>query len=68
LLATPGALLRRSWTGRWPVIAYVILPVEGDDRQRCTEPIPRAEADALVEQWAAEIRKYGEPQYPAETW
>ena len=68
VLATPAALLRRLRTGRWPVVAYVVLPVDGDVRQRCTPPIPRAEADYLVGRWAEEIRRHGEPQYPAQPW
>ena len=50
------------------MIAYRVVPLDGDVRQRSTEPVPRAEADDLVEQWAEEIRRYGEPQYPGDTW
>jgi hypothetical protein len=64
ILATPPVLLWRVLRRRWPVVAYVIFPYDGDTRQRRTPPLRRAEADALVRQWAADIRRGGEPPYP----
>jgi hypothetical protein len=65
LICTPAVLVWRAFTGRWPVVAYVILPYDGDLRLRRTPPIRRAEANVLVRQWAEEIKRYGEPRYPA---
>jgi hypothetical protein len=67
LLATPFVWPWRAATNRWPVIAYMLYPTDGDSRQRRSAPMPRTEADALVREWADHIKRYGEPpaQEPA---
>ena len=51
----------RAMTGRWPVVAYVLDPYDGDSRQQRTGPLPRAEAHALACRWAEHIKHYGRP-------
>jgi hypothetical protein len=61
LLATVVVLPWRLVTNRWPVIAYVLNPFDGDGRQHRARPLPRAEAEALVLRWAADIERAGLP-------
>jgi hypothetical protein len=61
LLATIVVLPWRIVTNRWPVVAYVINPIDVEGQRRRSPAMPRAEAKALVRQWAAYIERYGEP-------
>src|SRR4051812_20736717 len=61
LFATIVVLPWRIVTNRWPVVAYVINPIDVEGQRRRTRPMPRAEAKALVRRWAAYIERYGEP-------
>ncbi|KUL21412.1 hypothetical protein ADL15_50680 [Actinoplanes awajinensis subsp. mycoplanecinus] len=61
LLATIVVLPWRIVTNRWPVVAYVLAPLDVESQRRRTAPLPRAEARALVRQWAAYIERHGEP-------
>jgi len=61
LLATIVVLPWRIVTNRWPVVAYVINPIDVEGQRRRTPSMPRAEAEALVRRWAGFIERYGEP-------
>jgi hypothetical protein len=61
LFATIVVLLWRIVTNGWPVVAYVINPIDVEGQRRRTPPMPRAGAKALVHRWAAYIERYGEP-------
>jgi hypothetical protein len=61
LLATVVVWPLRAITRRWPVVAYVLYPYDGDSRRHLTGPLRRAEADALVRQWAEDIKRHGTP-------
>jgi hypothetical protein len=61
LLATIVVLPYRIVTNRWPVVAYVINPLDVEGQRRRTPPMPRAEAKALARRWAVYIQRYGEP-------
>ena len=48
--------------GRWPVVAYLLDPPDGDDLLRCAWIAGRAEADAIVQRWVVDIRQRGGPE------
>ena len=60
LLATIVVLPWRTVTNRWPVIGYVIYPIDVESRLRRTPPMPRNRADEEARRWAAHIERYGE--------
>ncbi|XVV11220.1 hypothetical protein ACQP2X_41275 [Actinoplanes sp. CA-131856] len=59
LLKTAVVLPYRTATDRWPVVAYQVGRSEG---YRLVTT--RKEADALVRQWAYDIKQYGRPRMP----
>jgi hypothetical protein len=61
VLATIVVWPYRFVTNRWPVVAYVVDPFDGDSRQHRTRPLRRAEANALARQWAEHIKRDGRP-------
>jgi len=63
LLSWAGALLAtlvvwpwRAWTGRWPVVAYVLYRPDLNIEPVEVEVRGRAEADALVKRWVEQVR------------
>jgi hypothetical protein len=61
MLATIVVWPYRFVTNRWPVIAYVVDPFDGDSRQHRTRALRRTEANALARQWAEQIKRDGRP-------
>jgi hypothetical protein len=61
LLSTIVVLPWRIVVNRWPVIAYVSVPMDVPGPARRTRPMPRAAADELVRHWAAHIKEHGLP-------
>jgi hypothetical protein len=61
LLATIVVLPWRLMTNRWPVVAYVVVPMDRPGRPRRTRPMPRTAADELVRRWASYIEEHGGP-------
>jgi hypothetical protein len=62
LIATLAVWPTRVVRGRWPVVAYLLDPPNGDDRLRRVWVAGRAEADATARRWAVDIRQQGRPQ------
>jgi hypothetical protein len=66
LVATAVMWPVRVISGRWPVVAYLIdTGSDGEDRTHLVWVRGREEADALVRQWAADIKKHGRPRVEA---
>jgi hypothetical protein len=61
LTATCVTWPRRQFTGRWTVVAYVLGPVDGDDRMRTVEVDGKRAATELGRRWAQEIKQQGQP-------
>lgn len=61
LLATAVVWPWRAVTNRWPVIAYVPDAPDGNIQEHRTPPMRRAQAKAVVRDWAEHIKRYGEP-------
>ena len=56
----------RMVSGRWPVVAYLLDPAEGDQTQ-CLWVQGRKAAESTVLQWASDIKRQGRPRLPAQT-
>lgn len=61
LLVTVVVWPWRAMTGRWPVVAYPVGNGGPDDGFHRAYAQGRAAANALVEQWAEQIRQTGHP-------
>jgi hypothetical protein len=60
LLSTFVVLPYRMFTGKWPVVGYMLNPIDRrEDGYQRTPPLNRSEADGIVQQWAQQIEQYG---------
>ena len=64
MFATCAVLPYRAIVGRWPVIAYILDPADGNRRLHRACPRRRPEATALMHQWALDIKQHGQPEMP----
>lgn len=64
LLATVVVWPTRAISGRWPVVAYLLGPADGDDRLLRVQVHDPAQAQTLANQWAMDIKRQGHPRPP----
>jgi hypothetical protein len=62
LLATIVAWPARAVSGNWLVVAYLLDPPDGNDRWQSLRVAGRTNAEAIVRQWALDIKEHGQPR------